>query len=323
MDVSFIIPARNEQATLRYTVANLYKTVTQATFEVIVVDDDSDEDQSRRLEPATGVVYLRNARRLGVARSRNVGARVAKGDVLIFLDAHVCFARGSLEALCREKELLAHGLVTPATVVVRDFEDFVALSSELRVPWRLRWRAARGGYEYYGYVMTPLPTPQTRPNFIRRSRDLFTVPIAGSAALCVKRDLFFALGGFEDELGGFGGHEDAELCMRSWTCGYWVAVVPSIRCFHYAPRRGYHVDYRRRPFHSAYYEQSVENALRVFYLHLPADAFQELLAVYGGHAGFTPDLTSVLTKALDERKRRIDTRRIHDYRWLLRRLSRV
>jgi hypothetical protein len=61
----------------------------------------------------------------------------------------------------------------------------------------------------------------------------------------------------------------------------------------------------------------------VFYLHLPDDAFQELLAVYGGHAGFTPDLTSVVTKALHERKRRIDARRIHDYRWLLRRLSRV
>jgi hypothetical protein len=185
--------------------------------------------------------------------------------------------------------------------------------------------AARGGFKkvHYGYFMTPLPAPQTLANFTRKSRAAFTVPIAGSAALCVRRDLFFRLGCFEDELAGFGGHEDAELCMRCWSFGHWVAVIPSIHCFHFRPRRRYEIDYHSKPFYSEYYEQGVENALRIFYLHLPDESFQELLDVYKDHPGFTPDMDSVLTSGLKQRKEFIRDRRIQDYRWLLRRITRV
>jgi glycosyltransferase involved in cell wall biosynthesis len=325
MDVSFIIPARNEQDTLKYTVENLYKTVTRHSFEIIVVDDDSDEELSRHLDPSLEVVYLRNPTRLGVAKSRNIGARRASGDLLVFLDAHVCLAPGWLDAVEREDELLAHGLLTPATFVIRDLTQFVTLATELRAPWLVRLMTMRPGSRriYYGYFMTPLPTSQTLANFTRRSRDAFTIPIAGSAALCVRKDVFFRLGCFEDELAGFGGQEDAELCMRCWTFGYWVAVVPSVYCFHYAARRRYRIDYHATPFHSTYYDQSVENALRVLYLHLPDDQFQSLLDVYRGHPGFKPDLEAVLTARLDERKAFIRETRIHDAGWLLRRLTRV
>lgn len=330
MDVSFIIPARNEQDTLTYTVANLYKTVPPRSFEVIVVDDNSDDDLSKHLDPSMKVVYLRNSERLGVAKSRNVGARKAAGDLLVFLDAHVCFAPGWLEAVYRERELLANGLLAPATFIIDDFAQFLALATELRRPWPVRLLAlSRFKRILYGYYMTPLPTPQSLPNFTRRSSDAFTVPIVGSAALCVRRELFFRLGCFEDELGGFGGREDAELCMRCWSLGGWVVVLPSIHCFHFTARRRHRIDYDSKPFHSAYHEpglyddQGVENALRLLYLHLPDKEFQGLLDVYKDHPGFKPDLDGVLTTRLKQRKEFITDRRIHDYRWLLRRMSRV
>lgn len=324
MDVSFIIPARNEQDTLRYTVANLHKTVTTRSFEVIVVDDASDEDLSEHVEPSDEIVYLRNSRRLGVAKSRNIGARKAQGELLVFLDAHVCFAPGWLEAIYRQKDLLASGILAPATFVLEDFEPFRTLSRELRTPWSVRVMARPVfGRVYYGYSMTALPAPQTLANFHKRSSAAFTIPIAGSAAMCVTKDLFFGLGAFEDELDGFGGQEDAELCMRCWSFGHWVAVVPSIHCFHFKARRKHRIDYASRPFHLEYYEQSVENALRVFYLHLPDDDFRRVLDVYANHPGFHPDLSTVLTDHLRERKALAETRRVHDHHWLLRRLSRV
>jgi len=323
MDVSFIIPARNEQDTLRYTVANLYKTVTFRSFEVIIVDDHSDEELCKHLDPTKKVVYLRNSERLGVAKSRNIGARKAAGDLLVFLDAHVCFSPGWLEAVYQQKELLANGLLTPATFMIQNFAQFVALSMDLRIPWAVRLMALRGNSIYYGYRMTPLPAPQTLANFAKRSSDAFTVPIAGTAAMCVKRELFFRLGCFEDELAGFGGFEDADLCMRCWSFGYWVAVLPSIHCFHFKARRNVRIDYDSKPFYSAYYDQAVENALRLFYLHLPDQNFRELLDGYKDHPGFKPDLDSVVTDRLRQRKEFIKERRVHDYRWVLRRISRA
>jgi GT2 family glycosyltransferase len=325
MDVSFVIPARNEQHTLRYTVANLYRTMTRRSFEIVVVDDHSDEPLSRHLDPARKVVYMRNAERLGVAKSRNIGARAAGGDLLVFLDAHVCFAPGWLDAVYREEKLLHNGIVTPATVRIRDFAQFRVLSTEPWAPRSIAPGPLRGRRKrvYYGHVMSPLPTPTTLRNFTRKSREAFTVPIAGSAALCVSRDLFFRLGGFEDELAGFGGYEDTELCMRSWSLGYWVAVIPSIQYVHFKAHSAGRIDFHARPFYSAYYEQHVENALRIFYLHLPDPVFQELLDVYKDHPGFTPDLERVVTSRLRQRKEIINGKRVHDYRWLLRRIYRV
>ena len=144
MDVSFIIPARNEQDTLRYTVANLYTTVTLRSFEVIIVDDHSDEELCKHLDPTKKVVYLRNTERLGVAKSRNIGARKSAGELLVFLDAHVCFAPGWLDAVYQEKELLANGLLTAATFIIDDFKQFLALSTELRTPWQIRLMARVG-----------------------------------------------------------------------------------------------------------------------------------------------------------------------------------
>lgn len=323
MDVSFVIPARNEQNTLKHTVASLYNTVgSSCSFEVIVVDDDSDGELSAHLDRPEQVVYLRNTQRLGVAKSRNIGAREASGDLLVFLDAHVCFAPGWLERIHREKDLLANGLLAPGVLTVRDPVLFVTLSAGLRTPWQVRL-ALRGRRMVYGHSMTPLPTPQTVANLVKRSNDPFTVPIAGGAALFVKRELFFRLGCFEDELAGFGDCEDAELCMRCWSFGSWVFVVPSIHCFHLKERHDPRIDYRARPFHSARYDQSVENRLRTFYLHLPDEEFQRLVDVHRSHPGFQPDLDAVLTPQLSQRKEFISERRIHDSRWLLRRLSRV
>ena len=324
MDVSFVIPARNERNTLRYTIENLYKTVTRHSFEIIVVDDDSSEPLCGYLDPARKVVYLRNTERLGVAKSRNIGAREATGDLLMFLDAHVCFAAGWLDAVYREQRLLTNGILTPTMVRIQDLAEFRALSSNLWTPWSLARRALRRSPRqvHYGYFMSPLPTPVVLKNFARQSSGPFTVPIAGGAALCVTRELFFRLGAFEDELAGFGIYEDVELCMRAWSFGHWVAVMPSIQCVHFKARPSSPIDYRSRPFHTAH-DQSVENALRVYYLHLPDRDFDELVGLYKDNPGFRPDLKSVLTSRLKQRKDIFNGRRVHDYRWLLRRMSRV
>jgi glycosyltransferase involved in cell wall biosynthesis len=57
-------------------------------FEVIVVDDGS-TDNTRDIVERWGARYLRTPRRLGPGGARNLGARHAHGDVLLFVDADV------------------------------------------------------------------------------------------------------------------------------------------------------------------------------------------------------------------------------------------
>jgi glycosyltransferase involved in cell wall biosynthesis len=82
--LSIVIPARNEAAGLRQLLPGLVGLALDA--EILVVDDGSTDDTAD-VCAEFGVTRLRNHYALGNGAAIKAGARAAKGDVLIFMDA--------------------------------------------------------------------------------------------------------------------------------------------------------------------------------------------------------------------------------------------
>lgn len=85
--ISIIIPAYNEEALLAATVHAVRQSAdaTGVPYEVIVVDDGS-TDHTAEIATAGGArVVSVHLRQIGAAR--NAGAKVAAGDLLVFVDA--------------------------------------------------------------------------------------------------------------------------------------------------------------------------------------------------------------------------------------------
>lgn len=93
IDVSFVIPARNEELLIARTLASLGRAAEGApvTVETIVVDDGS-TDCTPQIAAECGArvvsVQLHN-----IAAVRNAGAAVARGKYLFFLDADTLLPR--------------------------------------------------------------------------------------------------------------------------------------------------------------------------------------------------------------------------------------
>lgn len=85
--ISFVIPAHNEEELIGETLRFLRASAVALgePFEIIVVDDAS-TDATARIARDAGAAVERIDRRQ-IAASRNAGARVARGDLLIFVDA--------------------------------------------------------------------------------------------------------------------------------------------------------------------------------------------------------------------------------------------
>jgi glycosyltransferase involved in cell wall biosynthesis len=85
MKLSFVIPAWNEEKLLGATIESIQQSAKDFDFEIIVADDASDDRTAEIARELGAKVVSCNNRQIG--QTRNDGARVATGDVLIFVDA--------------------------------------------------------------------------------------------------------------------------------------------------------------------------------------------------------------------------------------------
>src|SRR5690606_25957856 len=84
MNLSIILPAKNESAAISATVADIRKHYPDA--EVLVVDDGS-TDSTAQLAESAGVSVVSHPYSKGNGAAIKSGARAATGDVLVFMDA--------------------------------------------------------------------------------------------------------------------------------------------------------------------------------------------------------------------------------------------
>jgi GT2 family glycosyltransferase len=86
--VSVVIAVHNSARTLEKCLQALAES-EQQPLECLVVDDASTDD-AQEVAGTFGAQVLMHAQRLGPARARNLGARHARGGIVLFLDADVC-----------------------------------------------------------------------------------------------------------------------------------------------------------------------------------------------------------------------------------------
>jgi len=95
--ISIIIPTLNEEEHLPFLLESL-KDQTFDSFEVIISDADS-QDNTRKIAEDLGCKVVEGGL---PAKGRNNGAKVAKGDILFFLDADVVLPKDFIEEAVKE-----------------------------------------------------------------------------------------------------------------------------------------------------------------------------------------------------------------------------
>lgn len=202
--VSVCVAHFNRPGTLRHTLESL-EAQSFRDFEVVVVDDGSDEAARRGLEalarnfPRVRLVFQPN---LYLGAARNTGARNARGRYLLFMDDDNCAAPLELEVLvgiaerrpvdilvCFSDNFLGEGRPTPKS-----------LEGIRRLPFGqdLVYGLLRNGY--------------------------------GDSNCFMRREVWEALGGFTEHYRV--GLDDHELFTRATLAGFTIDVVPEALYFY-------------------------------------------------------------------------------------------
>lgn len=280
MHVSIVIPSFNEGEKLRQTVESLLNN-TPGAFEVIVVDNGSTDGSSAFVQnqPDPRVKLICSPDRLGVVGARHAGAAQACGDVLVFSDGHILYPQGWLEPLVAALEGDV-GLVGPGITRWGDPLGDCAAGST--------------------WVDMRLDASQLLPN----GDAISDVGVVGGGCHVIRRALFEQLGGYDSGMIDWG-MEDQELCLRLWTLGYRVRVVPSVRVQHYYRET---VDY-------ASWEHVTYNKLRLAFGHFDAGRIERCIQQLATEPEFDRAYARLEASDIWDRRAALDDIRVRDAEW--------
>jgi len=99
MDFSVIVPAFNEEKRIRACLESITSQRTGCSYELIVSDSGSTDGTVAIAREHTDKVVVCKER--GTARARNEGARLAGGDILVFIDSDTTVAPEYIDTVAR------------------------------------------------------------------------------------------------------------------------------------------------------------------------------------------------------------------------------
>jgi glycosyltransferase involved in cell wall biosynthesis len=98
-EVSIVIPAYNEEATIVQTLSSLCNNTTSRSVEIVVVNNNS-KDATEKLVKACGVTcHLETIQ--GITPARNAGLGIAKGKYILNADADTIYPKDWIEEMIK------------------------------------------------------------------------------------------------------------------------------------------------------------------------------------------------------------------------------
>ncbi|MDB5279441.1 MAG: glycosyltransferase family 2 protein [Ferruginibacter sp.] len=98
MDVSIIIINYKSAKLVMDCVASIYEQTHQYSFEIIVVDNDSQDGLEEKLKAGFPAIrWLQTGYNAGFARANNAGIRIALGDYVLILNADTIIKEGAID----------------------------------------------------------------------------------------------------------------------------------------------------------------------------------------------------------------------------------
>ena len=212
MRTSIIIPAHNEGHALAKTVQSVKETmkIDGQSAEIVISDDASSDGSVDEVRNTVGVRIESFNDRSGVSRTKHQGARMAAGDVLIFLDGHCKPEPGALQRMVENVESTnGEALITPRICGLDDNS------------WEIQYDQPGFGYRANLDTMTnewvELSDMQTRS--IGEDRVVHESPNLQGCVFAVSRRVYQRLRGFDIGMQCWGS-EDVDFGVKAWMMGH-------------------------------------------------------------------------------------------------------
>ncbi len=197
--VSIIMPTYNRENVIKRSIESIL-TQSYQDFELIIVDDGSTDNTYQKVMEYedSRICYLKNDRKMGANRARNIGIQHAKGDYIAFQDSDDVWRRDKLE-----KQMCMFQNTEYLDVIYSRYLLHLLNGEDMLVP----------NIKYTEDMLQK-----------RIAYTLASANVIGTPTLIVKKKCFYEDGLFDEKLLRF---QDWELCIR-FAEKYQIGLVDEV-----------------------------------------------------------------------------------------------
>lgn len=221
MDVSIIIVNYKTAPSVIATVDSIYRYTKGISFEVLVADNASGEDDCQRLREDGRFRLIELPTNMGFGKANNMAAQQALGHYLLFLNPDTLLLNNAVDILASyltehpSVGIVGGNLFNGEGQPTHSFHRLMpGIFSELDFACHQIFRKLLFG---------------KNAQFNHTNHPLNVAMITG-ADLMIRRDVFNQIGGFDEQF--FMYNEDADLCLRTRKQGYQIHNVPTALITH-------------------------------------------------------------------------------------------
>lgn len=220
IDVSIIIVNYNTLSLTRECIDSIFYFTKRIAFEVILVDNNSDDGSKEFFQQDKRITYIYEKENHGFGIANNIGAKVAVGKYLFFLNSDTILFEDSIQYLFsfledkKDAVICGGNLVSKEKLPTSSFERFFPSISYainellVKIPGKILY----GKNTSFNYSKKPLK-----------------VAYVSGADLMIKKSDFDMLNGFDENF--FMYFEETDLCKRASKFGS-IYSVPSASIIH-------------------------------------------------------------------------------------------
>lgn len=221
--VSIIIVNYNTRELVKNCLSSILKLTEGLTYEVIIVDNASEDDLQDLIAKEFPWVKLINSKvNLGFGKANNLAAEHALGTFLFFLNSDTVLLNNAVKLL--SDYLLSNKTMGICGANLYNAELMPATSFSQTMP---------GIYcdvDYFFFNMFTRVRHGKNLNFNYTDRPMAVDGFISGADLMIRTDIFKSLKGFDRDF--FMYYEETELTYRVKQLGFLVASVPAAKILH-------------------------------------------------------------------------------------------
>ncbi|MFP5109872.1 glycosyltransferase family 2 protein [Neobacillus sp. C211] len=274
IEVSIIIPSYNRYPLNLFNLLALEnQTFNLSKMEVIFIDDASVDNTSllKDYHPPFLFKYIQNQSNMGLSRTRNIGSKIAKGNIIFFLDAEIIvhpdfvsnhyrhhitkdqivvlgrhntklysylfpeFSSSQINdiyELGKNRSLVEERLCERLKQNINDIE-LLAFIKKLKEPIQLTSKEDIMNWSSLeSFSLSKTYTDKVFEQLAENFDDRHLSWMACFGSnLSIKKDLFHMVGGYDEDFRGWG-HEDIEFSYRLYKNGTEFIVDPNLTPYH-------------------------------------------------------------------------------------------